>query len=150
MEPKKTKQVVYETSAGIIVFRQMAKNREFLLLHYPGGHFDFPKGHLEPGETEREAAFRELQEETGLSKIVWIEGYHEKIHYMYNRGSKLMSKDVYFFLARTRQKKIILSFEHKGHSWLPYEEALEKITFQQSKDLLKKAEAFLKKMEGIS
>jgi 8-oxo-dGTP pyrophosphatase MutT (NUDIX family) len=139
--------MIYERSAGIIIFRQLKEGREYLILHYPGGHFEFPKGHMEKDETERETAFRELKEETGLDQIVWMEGYREKIHYLYHRGEELMSKDVIFFLARTRQKKITLSFEHKGAMWLPYKEALEQLTFKNAKDLIQKAEAFLKRHE---
>jgi len=140
--------MIYECSAGIITFRQMKTHREYLLLHYPGGHFDFPKGHMEQGETERETALRELKEETGIEDITWIEGYREKINYQYHRGANLMSKDVIFFLGRTRQKKITISFEHKSAIWLPYEEALQKLTFPSAKELLKKAENFLKKSEN--
>ena len=139
--------MIYERSAGILIFRQLKDGREYLLLHYPGGHFDFPKGHMEKDETERETALRELKEETGLDKIIWIEGYREKIHYDYRRGENLMSKDVIFFLARTRQKKITISFEHKGSLWLPYKDAVEKLTFATAKDLLRKAEKFLKRGE---
>ena len=57
-----------EHSAGVVLFRQMKDYREYLLLHYPSGHFDFPKGHLEEDETEREAAFRELEEENRNQK----------------------------------------------------------------------------------
>jgi 8-oxo-dGTP pyrophosphatase MutT (NUDIX family) len=125
----------------------MKEGREYLLLHYPGGHFDFAKGHIEKGESEREAALRELKEETGIEKIVWIEGYREKIHYDYRRGEELMSKDVFFFLARTTQKKIVISFEHKGFSWLPYTEAYQQLTFENARSLMKKAENFLRKNE---
>lgn len=139
--------MIQETSAGIVIYRQLNHGREYLLLHYPGGHFDFPKGHIEKDESEHEAAYRELQEETAIQKIVWIEGFRHKIHYFYHRNQELMSKDVIFFLARTTQKKVTVSFEHKGYIWLPYEEALDKITFQTAKDVLKKAENFLKKSE---
>lgn len=139
--------MIHETSAGVVIFRQLKDKREYLLLHYPGGHFDFPKGHIEQGESEHEAAYRELQEETSIKKIVWIEGFRHVIHYNYHRGAQLMSKDVIFFLVRTTQKKVVISHEHKGSLWLPYGEALEKITFQTAKDILKKAENFLKKSE---
>jgi len=140
--------MIYERSAGILIFRQMDEAREYLILHYPGGHFDFPKGHMEKDESERETAMRELMEETGIDKITWIEGYREKIHYDYRRGENMMSKDVIFFLARTRQKKITISFEHKGFSWLPFKEAVDKLTFSSAKELLKKAEKFLKRGEA--
>ncbi len=139
--------MIHETSAGIILYRQLKEHREYLLLHYPGGHFDFPKGHIEKDESEHEAAYRELQEETAIQKIVWIEGFRHKIHYFYHRVSERMSKDVIFFLARTTQKKVKISFEHKGYIWLPYEEALQQTTFETAKDILKKAENFLKRSE---
>lgn len=132
-----------ERSAGIVLFRQMNAHREYLVLHYPGGHFDLPKGHLEEGETEREAAIRELEEETTIKNIVWIEGYRNKIHYTYSKMGKPSTKEVTFFLARTVQKKVELSHEHQGFIWLPYKEAVEKMTYENAKQLIRLAEKFL-------
>lgn len=135
---------IYEQSAGFVILREDKKGqRLYLLLHYPGGHIDFPKGHIEKGETKIEAALRELEEETGISKVKLMEGYKEKIHYFYKHQGKLMSKDVFFYLALTKQKNVNISFEHKNYYWLPYEEALQKITFENSKQLLRKAEEFM-------
>lgn len=141
--------MIYEISAGVIVYRQLKAGREYLLLTYPGGHIDFPKGHLEKDETEREAAFRELKEETGLSDIVWMEGFREKIQYTYFHAGQKMSKDVIFFLARTSQKKITISFEHKGFLWLPYDEAVQKVTFENARSMLRKAETFMRKVDEV-
>ncbi len=141
--------MIYEISAGVIIYRQLKTGREYLLLNYPGGHIDFPKGHLEKDETEREAAYRELKEETGLSDIIWMEGFREKIHYTYFHAGEKMSKDVIFFLAKTMQKKITISFEHKGFLWLPYDEALAKVTFENARNMLQKAERYLKKVDEI-
>ena len=142
-QPSKSS-AIYERSAGVVLFRQLPEHREYLILHYPGGHFDLPKGHVEKGENDREAAYRELIEETGIEKIVWIEGYRETIHYNYYRGPQLMSKDVIFFLARTRQKKVIISHEHRGFDWVLYEEAVKTLTFENAKRLVRVAEKFLK------
>ena len=136
-----------EYSAGVILYRQLKTGREYLLLHYPGGHFDFPKGHLEKEETEREAAFRELKEETGIDTIIWIEGYREKMHYFFSIKGQKISKYVTFFLARTTQKKVTISFEHRDAVWLPYSEAYKKLTFEKGKEFLQKAENFLKKFD---
>ena len=54
-------------SAGIITYTTDNDHIEYLLLHYRDGHWDFPKGKLEPRETKQEAAHRELYEETGLT-----------------------------------------------------------------------------------
>jgi bis(5'-nucleosidyl)-tetraphosphatase len=132
-----------EHSAGVVLYRQMKEHREYLLLHYPGGHYDFPKGHLEENESEREAAFRELEEETGIRRIIWIEGFKYKIDYFFRKKGKLVPKDVVYFLARTTQKKVTLSDEHQGALWVPYNEAQEIITFKNTKKILLEAEKFL-------
>ncbi|MHB8361883.1 MAG: NUDIX domain-containing protein, partial [Thermoplasmataceae archaeon] len=70
-----------EVSAGIIVFKRM-KNLEFLFLKRMEGFLDLPKGHIEKGETEKEAALRETKEETGLSVEI-IDGFKEIQEYTY-------------------------------------------------------------------
>ncbi len=139
--------VIFERSAGIVIFRQLKEGREYLILHYPGGHYDLPKGHVEGDETDHQAAYRELIEETGIKEIIWIEGFSHQIDYFYMRGSQKMHKDVMFFLARTTQKKVTISFEHKGYLWLPFDQAYQKTTFITAKTVLQKAEQFLKKSE---
>ena len=57
-----------EKSCGAIVARQTDTGREILLIrHVNGGHWAFPKGHVEENETEEQTALREILEETGLS-----------------------------------------------------------------------------------
>jgi hypothetical protein len=47
-------------------------------------------------------------------------------------------------LAETKEKNVQISFEHIGYEWLPFEEALERLSFQNAKEILKKANEFLK------
>ena len=54
-----------------------------------------------------------------------------------------MFKTVSYLLAQTNTKDIKISCEHTGFAWLPYEEALEKTTFQSDKKVLQQARAFL-------
>ena len=56
-----------EKSSGMVVYRTVNGSREFLLLERKEGFLDFPKGHIEAGETEEIAAIREVREETGLN-----------------------------------------------------------------------------------
>ena len=129
-----------EKSSGIILFTENGE-RLYLLLHYAAGHWDFPKGHIEAGESEIEAARREAEEETGIKDVDLIDGFKEKIEYHFKRGEKTVHKEVTFFLGRTTSHpKAHLSNEHIGYEWLPYEVALKKLTFDTAKRLLKKAE----------
>jgi len=94
-----------ERSAGMIVFRPDKGGRDqysFLLLDY-GQHWDFPKGHVDAGESDLAAAVRELREETGIDDAQIIDGFSHEITYFFRgRGSQLVRKTVIFFLARTK------------------------------------------------
>lgn len=134
-----------EKSCGLVLFREENGERLYLLLHYPAGHWDLPKGHVEENEDEHETASRELEEETGITEIEFIDGFREKIFYKYVKQKKFLStKLVVFFLAKTNQKNIKISFEHQNFSWLPFDEAYNKMTFDNAKNLLEKAEEFCK------
>jgi bis(5'-nucleosidyl)-tetraphosphatase len=137
--------MIHEKSAGIVLFRKDNGKRHYLVLHYPGGHFDLPKGHIETGETELEAAERELVEETGIDACELIDGYREIINYKYKRGDITIDKDVVFFLGRTEKKDVTLSYEHRDSMWLPYVDAYAKLTFDNARQLLQKAEEHLNK-----
>ena len=115
----------------------------YLLLHYESGHWDFPKGHVEKDETEEETAQRELLEETGITSAEFITGFRETISYHYSFKKKTRLKEVIYFLMTTSQKEITLSDEHIGFLWLPYDDALKKLTFENAKSTLQKAHAFL-------
>ena len=78
----------YEISAGVILFRSVPQ-REYLILDY-GSHWDFSKGHIEPGEDPATTARRELAEETGIQDPRFIPGYEERMSYAYRRAGELM------------------------------------------------------------
>jgi len=137
--------VVKRKSVGLVVFKRAGKKREYLLLHYASGHWDFPKGGVEVGETEEETALRELREETGISRVKIIPGFSESIHYFFREGGKLVSKNIVFLLAESFSREVKLSFEHVGFEWLSFQQALERLTFENSKQVLEKAESFLRK-----
>ena len=130
-----------EKSCGALIFRLEGGKRLFLLLHYAGGHWDFPKGHVEKGESEEQTARREIQEETGLASLEFLPGFHETVSYSFrhNTGEEAQ-KQVAFFLARTDEKLVRLSDEHIGFAWLPYSAAKKKATYENARSLLEKAE----------
>ena len=138
-----------EKSAGAVVFRKEKGKIYYLLLHYPSGartpkdYFDFPKGHLEKGETEIAAAKREIKEETGLTDIEITEGFKEWIKYFFRFKEKNILKFVTFYLARTKEKEVRVSSEHTGYKWLTFKDALAELKFKNAKEILKKADSHL-------
>lgn len=147
--------VVWEVSVGAVVFREENGERFYLLLHYLSGHFDFPKGHIENGETEEATLRREVEEETGISDIK-IFNKRISISYFYiakgNEREKRLKygkgvwifKQVHFYPARTSEKEVKISREHIGFVWLPYKEALAKVTFENARRVLMETEAYLR------
>jgi bis(5'-nucleosidyl)-tetraphosphatase len=137
--------MIDERSSGAVIF---SKNKElnkseFLLLHYASGHWDFPKGNIEDGEDEVQAAYREIFEETGIQNVHFLEGFRKNIQYYYRRGDILIRKEVIFYLAITNTKEIALSNEHIGYAWKDYMEAMNQLTYKSAKDLLKEVKMFL-------
>ncbi len=130
-----------EISAGVLVYRD-TDPKKFLLLHYPSGHWDFPKGHIEEGESEKDTALRELREETGIveEEVELHDDFKEEIEYFYKKRDELSHKKVIYFLGRSEKEGITLSEEHQGFEWLPYEEAKSKVTFRNARNLLEKAD----------
>lgn len=140
----------YEKSAGAILFFQHADTREYLLLHYPlkkrpgDGHWDYPKGHVEDGEGEQETVEREVEEETGIRGATYVKGFRESITYFFTKEGKKIRKEVVFFLGQSPSRDVNISHEHAGYEWLPYEKALDRLTFENAKELLRKAHRKLK------
>lgn len=135
-----------EKSCGAVIFKANG-NRKYLLLHYEGGHWDFVKGHVERGETERDTVLRETQEEVGLTDPAFIEGYREPIGYYYRRAGKTVYKEVVFYLLETRTDTIRLSREHVGFDWMSYDRAHERLTYKNAKETLRKAHEYLEKLQ---
>ena len=137
--------MIRERSAGAIVFHKGGFEIEYLVLHYPAGHWDFPKGNIEKGEKEEETIIREIREETGIDSVEPIAGFSRKIEYHYRRPEGLVAKTVTFKLAKAAVKTVKLSYEHQGYAWLDYEKALERVTFENSKTVLREAKSYLEK-----
>ena len=139
-----------EKSCGAIVFIKNKKIKYLLLYKKASKHYretwDFPKGNIEKGENEEEAAKREVKEEAGIDVKI-ISGFKEKIKFFYKNEGKLIYKEVTFFLAEARQSEVKISVEHNDYKWATYKEALKLLTFKNSKEILKRANEFLQKFK---
>lgn len=133
-----------ELSAGFVIFTKENDIIKYLLLHYNSGHWDFPKGKLENGETKTEAAIRELKEETGMTCNI-IDGFERRFSYIFkNKSDEIISKEVTLFLGETDNQDVVLSNEHIGYEWLEFNQAFNKVTFANARQALKSANEFLK------
>ena len=137
--------MIEETSAGIVLFRKEGSKILFLLLHYPSGHWDFVKGKMEKGESTHETAIREAKEETGITDITFLENFEEWIKYDFQYQKELVHKKVVFFLAETETEEVKISHEHQGYTWMDYNTAMEKTTFDNAKTVLTRAQMLLTK-----
>lgn len=139
-----------EISAGAVLFLNgEGTELMYLILNYSYGHWDFPKGNIEPGETETETVFREISEETGIQDIQIVDGFRQQISYKYRKKSKLIDKTVIYYLAETKSREVVLSFEHNNFGWYAFDQALEKLSFENSKRVLRVADQFLSTNKNI-
>lgn len=137
-----------EHSAGGVVVRPRADGDWDVLLiaTHEGGRWSLPKGHVEEGESPEAAALREVQEETGVTAAL-MEPL-ATLDYWYRwkgaEGSILVHKYVTYFLM----KYVAGDVRHHGWEvddarWFPFPVAIEKVTYQDERDLLRKARARL-------
>ena len=119
-----------EKSCGCIV---MNDKKEILLIHHNAGHWDFPKGHVEEGETEVQTAIREVKEETNIDVEV-----NEKYRYTVEYSPKEdVMKEVVFFLAKNISNNGEAQLEEVSEvKWFKLDEAIQKITYNTSKEIL--------------
>lgn len=146
---KQKENVKREKSAGAIIYYNAGKEPKFLLLKYKT-YWGFAKGIIEPEESIEETARREIREETGLGNLEIIPGFRHVQRWFFRAEGALVSKEAVFLLAKAAEeqsKYVKISFEHEDFAWLGYEEALKYIKIKNNKEMLQKAEEFIKKHE---
>ncbi len=120
-----------EISCGSIII----ENEKVLLIYDNNSNWGFPKGHMEEGETEVETAKRETKEETNVDVFI-DENKRYEIEYVTNKN---VNRRVIYFLARKLNgKEIPQHGEVDAIKWFTIDEALEMLTYENVKDVLKK------------
>ena len=134
-----------EKSVGLVVYRDVPEGKAYLLLQYLGGHWDFPKGHVKKGESEKETAARELREETHIADAEINDQFRDRVQYSFRRNNKLVTKEVIYYIAKTRTAAVKLSREHRGSVWLPGDAARDRLTFASSRRILHEGRSIIEK-----
>ncbi len=132
--------MVTETSSGAVVFYR-GQEIEYLLLR--ANYWGFAKGRVEPGEDEQTTARREVAEETGL-EVTLVDGFREVDDYWYQRKGTRIHKQAIFFLAEAPSLEFKISWEHEEAGWFTFDAAMEKLKFAGLRELLTRADEFVK------
>ncbi len=132
-----------EKSCGAVVFTRVGSEIRYVLAQSRAGHYGFPKGHVESGETEKETALREIYEEVGLRPVL-LDGFREVSEY--EIPSLGIRKQVVLFLGYYESQEIIpQESELKKAVTVSFEEAMALLDHKDNKRILTSAEAFLRK-----
>lgn len=133
------KEIVREPTSGGIVFR-MSRDRkdiEILLIQDSKNRWTIPKGHIEPGETAKQTALREIGEESGLHHVevlTWL----GKIHFKYRRLDKLvlMTTQIYLVRALDSHEKPHKEKWMNGIRWFKFNDAIDAIEYEDIERLM--------------
>ena len=138
---------LYERSCGAVVFHEIGGVVRYLLIkNKRSAHWSFPKGHVEKGESDEQAAIREVKEETGID-ITIIEGFKAKSEYSIQHK---IEKIVYIYAASCEDTRTTIQEEEiEDYLWLDFNKAMKNLKFENDKNILYRVNEFLKKKEYI-
>lgn len=134
--------MIYEKSCGAIVYRRYHGNIEILLIkHINSGHWSFPKGHMEQGETESQTAVREIKEETDIDVLIDT-SFRETVSYSPKKDTL---KTVVYFLAKARSSVYVPQKEEISEiRWVAVDYASNILTYENDKTIVNKAKSAIK------
>lgn len=131
---------------GIVPIRREADGDRFLLIQHLAGHWGFPKGHAEPGESAIVAAQREFEEETGIQEYEVLEqSFMER--YSFTKNGQVVEKSVTYFPAFVQSGNVFYQEDEiRDYAWVTYDDAIQKITFDQARQILIQVGEYLQEM----
>ena len=132
----------YIKSCGFIAYKRVDNKNYYLIITSVNGDVGFPKGHMETGESELETALRELKEETGVDVKV-IPGFRRQIEYELSRIPDTIKQSVYFLGKCISDDIMCQESEVKDAKFMLYNEAIDALTFRETKSILSDAENFI-------
>ena len=105
--------------------------------------WDFPKGKIEDKETLRQAATREIKEETGQTVKPDKDFEQTLSYYFKDKTGVMISKTVTLFLSKVTTREVTLSPEHIYYKWLIFEDALKQLSFPNARQILQMADRYI-------
>ncbi|MGI8575012.1 MAG: NUDIX hydrolase [Egibacteraceae bacterium] len=121
-------------AAGAVLWRCGDDGLELAVIHRPKyDDWSLPKGKLDPGETEVEAAVREVQEETGYTGE--LGGDLGEVSYVHERRGEARDKRVRYWSMRAGEGRFVPGDEVDLLEWLAPEDALDKLSYDRDRDV---------------
>ncbi len=135
---------IKDYSYGIVPLRQTGPGDwQVLLIQHQAGHWAFPKGHANEGETPQQAAVRELEEETGLSVVQFLSEETLMENYYFFLKGKRFFKTVVYFMAKVQGDVKIQEEEICNSAWVAIPQAKERMTFPEGKKVCQAVQQYL-------
>jgi 8-oxo-dGTP pyrophosphatase MutT (NUDIX family) len=132
-------------SCGFVLTRKSGDETQVLIVEHNTGHWGLPKGGQLPGEDDLQTAIRELREETGIRDVTVLPITPLEERYRFEKDGQPYNKVVVYFLATVNSAQVSLQAEElRGHAWVSFKEAEERIGQISAADILQKAEDSLR------
>lgn len=133
--------MLHEKSCGGIVYRKYHGNTEILLIkHINSGHWSFPKGHVESGETEVQTARREIKEETGIDVLV-DPTFRELVTYSPKKDTQ---KVVVYFIAKAKSGPLVPQENEIAEAkWVEINLAADMLAYDNDRCIVNKAKKWI-------
>ena len=126
---------ILENSQGEFLVTQRAFNKK-----WAAGNWEMPGGGAKSKESSLDAIKREVKEETGLD-VEFVEGFRKTI--AYSPRIDCMKTEVLFLAYAEHTDARAQEEEVRAIQWLPFENAVEALTFDSTREILRQADAFL-------
>jgi 8-oxo-dGTP pyrophosphatase MutT (NUDIX family) len=126
-----------ETSAGGVIYRRRDGVVHVLLIRDAYQHWGLPKGHVEARESAADAALREVEEETGLGTLT-LGPRLRTIDWFFRFRGRLIHKYCHFFLIESAEGETCPQHDEGITEclWLPLDEAIRVITYDNAREVL--------------
>jgi 8-oxo-dGTP pyrophosphatase MutT (NUDIX family) len=141
--------VIYQAAGGVVLRGEEGAEPEILLLERPGrGEVRLPKGHIDRGETPREAALRETAEESGFGDLEVVADLGEAVVTFRHQGCWVQRHEHYYLMRLRSPQPFPRSPVDEAQfiaSWVPLAQAASMLTFEPEQQRIEQARRYLQK-----